>query len=126
MSSVELRGPLFQGSASSAVGRAVNDIERDLARRGQQLVQQQLTPGHGVETGGLRAGITIRESAAFDTVYPTNAIKGAWIEGASRRNQTTRFKGYRVFRRATQELEAAAPRHAQRRVEQLAHDLGGS
>lgn len=36
-------------------------------------------------------------------VNDSGVIYGGWLEGTSRRNQATRFKGYHAFRNATQQ-----------------------
>lgn len=37
-----------------------------------------------------------------------NAIYNCWLEGTSSRNQTSRFKGYRIWRQARQQLRQMA------------------
>jgi hypothetical protein len=47
-------------------------------------------------------------------VVSNPAVYTGWLEGVSSRNQTTRFKGYRLFRQAGQELNQRAQATAER------------
>ena len=53
-----------------------------------------------VETNKAASGWEVWDHGEAGPVY------GPWLEGVGSRNNTTRFKGYRAFRRAAQALEA--------------------
>jgi hypothetical protein len=57
-------------------------------------------------------------------VHDSNAIYGPWLEGTGSRNQTTRFKGYAMFRRTTQQLERESSGILQKRVQKSLGRLG--
>ena len=100
MSMVTLKGPLFTSNIKVNVTRATSDIVRETTYFGEEAVQAQLYPGHGVRTGTFRFYVRGRVSQSRQGyIYPRDYLKGAWLEGTSSRNQTTRFKGYGMFRR---------------------------
>ena len=122
---VKLSGPLFDGTAERAMVKAVAAIQEKLSAEGERLAAQALASSIRVpHTGRAVGGITtITASTTFQTgkytmpvvadegesvVTSDLATYGPWLEGTGSRNQTTRFKGYFSFRRATQELDEAA------------------
>ena len=46
--------------------------------------------------------VTNQRQGDVQIIHDRRIVYGPWLEGVSRRNQTTRFKGYHSFRRATQ------------------------
>jgi hypothetical protein len=53
-------------------------------------------------------------------------VYGPWLEGTSERNRSTRFKGYRLWRKTAQRLQDDAPKIAEAKLPDLANRLGGS
>jgi hypothetical protein len=106
--SIRPRGPLFDGRLARVVRPALDGAAHDVARHGQDIVWLL---GHRTfktwtNTWG---GSLVTERRADDWVTHDNVIYGPWLEGVSSRNASTRFKGYRTFRRAQQELDAKTP-----------------
>lgn len=97
---VTYSGPFFRTDVGKKVKAAINTAVTDVAKDGKRNVQAQLTPGHGVDTGAYRRGIKRRKRGFTATVSASNAMIAAWLEGRSRRNRTTRFPGYGIFRSA--------------------------
>lgn len=106
---VEFRGPLFDGTTEREVRRAISATVQDLVERGEGMVKGQLFSGHGLVTGTLRRSIVGTMREPFAGLVQTNVIYGPWIEGVSNRNQTTRFKGYQMFRRSAQAMQRMVP-----------------
>lgn len=59
-------------------------------------------------------------------VWDSNVIYGPWLEGTSRRNATTRFKGYHAFRKATQKIQRDVPKVVQPVLAHMVGQLNGS
>lgn len=114
--SVRTSGPFFDGRTQRAIDRALTDTLQDVTERGESIVKRQLFPGHGLVTGTLRRSIAGEVVNNRRATVGTDVIYGAWIEGTSRRNETTRFKGYSMFRRATQALNRGWPRLLQKHL----------
>lgn len=104
---VTTRGPIWDVTPDK-VEAALADAVRDLAAMGETTVVENLYPGHGLITGHYQRSIhTEFRSRLHAEVNDSGVVYGSWLEGTSRRNQTTRFKGYASFRRARQKLERA-------------------
>jgi hypothetical protein len=76
------------------------------------LSAEEARPGHA-STGRWRANLHVSVSQLNATI--TNpAVYNQWLEGVSSRNDTTRFKGYALFRKTETYLEEEAPRVVER------------
>jgi hypothetical protein len=103
---VSITGPLFDGRARSAI----RDLQADLtwavaaeaeAEVGQLLDASIVNPTPYYETQITRQRVSDEQA----TVHDRGIVYGPWLEGTGSRNQTTRFKGYASFRRATQAVQ---------------------
>ncbi len=102
---VKLRGPVLNGQAPPIVKDALKDAIGDLVVEGERKVKLQLYPGHGQITGHFQRSIHGEmASSLHGIIHDSKVIYGPWLEGVSSRNQTTRFKGYAMFRNARQQL----------------------
>ena len=77
------------------------------------------------ETTGVGAGVALAAAGVsagqffaspHGIIHDSKVIYGPWLEGISSRNQTSRFKGYSLFRKAHQQLETKKGEFLQRRV----------
>lgn len=128
-SSARCTGPLFDGRAMAALDEGTGAARHEAARRGVQLTIAAFTASIRADHGGMQRSITTTDSSRTystrsgrttyslpvpvtdlsETVVTTDlATYGPWLEGASSRNETTRFPGYHGFRRAGQELDRIA------------------
>lgn len=105
---VHCTGPMFDGSAETAV----SEMTRDIAKRGAEWAEENLRDTRMDKTGRAHGGFqanlrVVRKSSGFSVPGPM--VKGVvwapWLEGVSKRNKATRFKGYKPFAKARQELE---------------------
>ena len=139
---VSLSGPLFEGGAGSRVQQAIEDVVRELTELGMQRLTSPFPTGVPVGGTGRISPITGRAGLIYPgghyrrnihpTIYGAQAqiddsevLYGPWLEGVSSRNESTRFKGYSSFRRASQWLQEQAPDVAAKHAERLVKELGG-
>ena len=141
---VELKGPLFTKAGKITDDFGHNFIQR-LVELGEQRLDQVLKPRpSGVfksdfrnqktktkqgSTGNYRrniAGVTKGLKGVIEDGHPKRVIYGAWLEGVSSRNQTTRFKGYASFRRTEQWLQSRVKPEAKAFVHRYAKKLNGT
>jgi hypothetical protein len=114
---VRLRGPFFSTTIPPAIVGVLNDAIGDLVTEGESKVKLQLYPGHGLITGHYRRSIHGEiASSLHGRIHDSKVIYGPWLEGVSSRNQTTRFKGFAMFRNARQQLDRIAAGVLQNRV----------
>ena len=105
---VTTRGPIPTGRYRAILDRAETQIRQDIADEGAAEVGRE-TAVFKHPTGNYLRRITTRQRTGAHAVLLDDVIYDTWIEGTSRRNQTSRFKGYAVFRKATQALDARVP-----------------
>lgn len=105
---VTATGPLFDGRLDSGIQAGLNDGLDDVAQHGVNLVRAQMGRNFRHATGNAQRHVVITERAGRDRTIVDAVAYGAWLEGTSSRNQTTRFKGYHSFRQATQILDQQA------------------
>jgi hypothetical protein len=102
----------------------VDEIRQRVA--GQALAEVQLNLDRSIQhpTPYYETQIMIQRQGDDMVVHDRGIVYGPWLEGLSHRNQTTRFKGYRAFRRATEEMRRTrAPQLAQWTVDRYIAEL---
>lgn len=99
-----LSGPMFNGSAKREMTRYTRELEERIGDVYTDAVVDELkrvvrnpTPWYWLQVRHSGAGEDIR-------VHDGGAVYGPWLAGVSRRNATSRFKGYQHWRRATQRV----------------------
>ncbi len=123
--SVKTSGPLFAGNVPGKIQAAIGDSISELVSIGERDVKGQLRPGHGLITGHYRRSIHgERVSSMLGRVHDSGVVYGPWLEGVSDKNKAGRFKGYAMFRNATQRLNEKARGVLQKHVARLARGLG--
>lgn len=106
---VILTGPIWGKSGQQEVGRLLDDVCWEVAGRAESTVSLFLDQSIRNPTPYYETQIIRERFAAESVVHDRGIIYGPWLEGVSSRNQTTRFKGYASFRRATQQTEREVP-----------------
>ena len=128
----KVSGPFFE-LKGQPLKDAGADMIQDLLKEGQAKVESQLFVGHGVKSGQYKSSVHqkfVRSSQhaigwgkLSGITDKHSAIVGYWLEGASRRGQATRFKGYQMFKKAAAHLNKLAKqlagRHFARAVKRL-------
>jgi hypothetical protein len=107
-STITATGPLFTGGAAR-VGR---DIAQEAAwligTKANSEVHLLLDRSIKHPTPYYETQVTQQRRGDDVVVHDRGVIYGPWLEGTSSRNQSTRFKGYASFRRATQAVDKQA------------------
>jgi hypothetical protein len=122
---VTFQGPFFTLGAKP-LQEALDDVTQDIVERGERMWKGQLYPGHGLLTGHLRRSISGEVRGRLrGEITDSGVIYGAWVEGTSRRNRTTRFKGYSAARRTTRAIQRMVPRLAERHIRKAIRRMNG-
>lgn len=113
---VHATGPLFDGRAQVALRDYLNEIEEEVAEEGERLVHKYLHQFLQQPTGRYESKVKARPRGSYYEVTDGGKIVyGPWLAGTGSRNYPkTRFRGYRHWRLAYQDLEQSAGRIAQR------------
>jgi hypothetical protein len=109
MTTVEISGPIFDGRASAAVERLLDESERAVAQQGFADVHKILDQSIRHPTPYYETQITVEAGDGGHIVHDRGVIYGPWLNGTGSRNETTRFKGYGAFRIVKQELHEKVP-----------------
>lgn len=96
------------GDLEDAIPRGMNEGLQEAAEIGSDWIDEALMGSLRTQTPYYRLQIRAHPAGDDWIVEDGGVIYGPWLEGVSRRNQTTRFKGYSTFRRVKQRLEREA------------------
>ena len=115
---VTFKGPVFDGTAEWMLTQGIEDGRQEVAEQMFRAVHAN-TGRFRNPTGRYQGLLAIRPMGAFLTkIEPGMLPYVRWLEGTSRRNDTTRFKGYRVFRAAFELFDGRGGGRAVQIVEQ--------
>lgn len=126
--SVGVSGPLAEGTSAEILDRYAADVRQAIGDRAVRLLGAVPMDKSGRAHGNFRAHL--RAVPRGNTVaVPGPMIKGQvwspWLEGTSKRNESTGFPGYRLFRRTRLELDRQAGPIAEDVLEKYLPQLGG-
>lgn len=105
-------GPLPDGEARGIIKRAMSETKRAMGEELVRQVQLRLDSVLVNPTGYYRSQVDygINQGNGAVIVHDRGVIYGPWLEGDSRRNAETRFKGYHTFRHVTQTVQGDVDR----------------
>lgn len=101
---VIVTGPLFDGRAAAAVRDFLHRAQDVVGEQGLANWHQNMDASFRHPTPYYETQVMIQRIGEVVHVHDRGIIYGPWLEGTSKRNQTTRFKGYASLRRAVQQL----------------------
>ncbi len=81
------------------------EINEALAKEARTRILAYLGQVLRNPTGYYESNITVERRAIARLVTDNGVVYGGWLEGVDSRNRTTRFKGYRTFRRVKQSID---------------------
>lgn len=104
----DYNGPLFDHRARRVFDDLRDELEEEAAEFTLEHIQDTFHTHFKQPTGYYESNVVIRPTASGVTVWDggwAGPVYGPWLEGVGSRNATTRFKGYRAFRKAANALE---------------------
>ena len=135
--SVKNEGPIFDSRAPLAINKAVQETVEELVNfaesemhtvatmRPRGVFKSPAQAGAAASTGNYRRNIHGRRTGLHGRVDDNKVIYGPWLEGTGSRNQTTRFKGYGLWRRVAQRVQKRAPDILKKKLKRAQAALGG-
>jgi stress-induced morphogen len=130
-----MRGAFLEGRDTPIVRKFFDDAKKLVAKTGEDEVKrrigQRAKHPSGKPGGHFAAGIVTKDFKKGRTItaeYP-QILRGPWLEGTSTRNESTRFKGYKLFRLTYRRLRKDLSQLIHGLFEQAMRDLnagGGS
>jgi hypothetical protein len=124
---VDLGGPIFSGQDRPIIRAAFKDAKQTLAKWGQDQVQALARKKPKHPKGRFADSITIFDYKKGLTIAPDypQVLYGPWLEGVSARNETTRFKGYRMFKLVRGRMKKQMTELVQGRFARAVDELNG-
>lgn len=98
--SVKISGPLLTGHDAMVIKSFLLEAEDEVAAQASAHVHQFLDGSIKHPTPYYETQITTQRLAGDAVVNDRGVVYGPWLEGTSRMNAATRFKGYHSFQRA--------------------------
>jgi hypothetical protein len=138
-------GPFFE-RRDSIMNSAIKDTVQNIVEVGEQRLSRLLQPGGAMgqfksieqagkqaSTGNYRRNVHgevrsyfFMRQQSFGRIHDSGVVYGPWLEGTSRRNNTTRFKGYRSFRNTKSWLDRTqTPKILQKHMSRMRRRMNG-
>ena len=111
---VQVSGPLFDRQAARAVVEWMDETKRKVADLGVKELDAVTMDRTGRGTGHYQSMIQTHVLAYNDIRIDDPVVYGPWLEGYSKRNESTRFKGYHLWRRTRLRLRKTFQEVAQK------------
>lgn len=125
---IDCHGPLFTGQAEEAVKRFCKDATKAIAQRGADLLRAFPMNKTGRARGTFQSHLqVVQRSAGYAVPGPqiTGVVWSPWLEGTSKRNSDTTFRGYHLFRKTRLQLNKEAGEIAERELQRFLPEMGG-
>ena len=122
-------GPLASGDADKAAEDWAKNTTQALADKGVELLRA--TPmnktgrAHGAFEGALKTERVSPTQTRIPGPQQRGVVWASWLEGTSKRNDSTSFKGYHLFRKTRLQLQKMAPAIAQAELDKVLPRMGG-
>lgn len=126
---LNVSGPLFDGTLEPVVTQWIDATKKDVADLGvltiQEIAVKMDKSGRG--TGHYMSVINTRQVSPYNDqlINDGGIVYGPWLEGTTKRNTSTRFKGYHAFRKARTRLRRQYGEIAQRKLTEFIGRMGG-
>ena len=125
---VQVQGPLADGRAADAMDKWAERTAKALGDEGVERLRAFRMDKTGRAHGGFQANLHLIVAGPVARIPGPN-IKGVvwtpWLEGTSKRNESTGFKGYHLFRKTRLVLQKRAPEVGQRELDRIMPEIGG-
>ena len=104
MTDVDFLGPFFGPQRGAIIAAFEEAIKREVAAQALADVQEILDANIKRPTPYYETQINIARDGDDLLVNDRGIVYGPWLEGTSKRNEETSFKGYHAFRVATEHV----------------------
>jgi hypothetical protein len=122
-------GPIADGTATRACTEWAETVTGRLGDEAVDLLRAFPMNKSGRATGAFRETLRAVRRSPTQVSVTGPQIKGvawsSWLEGTSSRNESTKFRGYHLFRAARLALDKTAPGIGQQVLDELMPELGG-
>lgn len=117
-------GPIADGSAQQALIQWLDASKKDVADLAVDQLRSTKMDKTGRGTGHYQSEIKQSVLTFNDILIDDPVIYGPWLEGTSQRNDSTRFKGYHLWRQTSQKIAQQAGDIAQKKLDTFKGRMG--
>lgn len=122
---VTITGPIGDGRIPGMISQMIAEMMTVVANQAYADVRRNLDATIQFPTPYYETQVMVQQQHDDMVVHDRGIVYGPWLEGTSRRNQATRFKGYHSFRKAADELRRQVPQYCQHVASQWLPRLNG-
>ena len=123
MSGITVKGEPNWAKAAGQVEAAVEDAGEDVAQQAYDEVRKRLNMVLQHPTGRYESRVMVSNQSNSLVISDGGIVYGPWLEGVSSRNNTSRFKGYHVFRQTLQRMEKQAESIAEQSINEAVRKI---
>ena len=128
--SADVGGPFMHADIGAALGDWAQNVAKELGDEGVRRLKAWPFKGggHGDSGGGFQANLNVLQNGPVARIKGpmiTGVTWSPWLEGNSKRNSSTRFRGYGLFRKTAAQLRKMAPEIGDRELAKIMPRLGG-
>ena len=123
---VKVGGPLFDGRAIGDVKEWADKTVKDVAEYAVKQLDAFEMDKTGRGTGRYQSEIRTTNLGDNSILIDDPLVYGPWLEGTSKRNEDTRFKGYRLWRKTRTRVRAAFKDYAQKNLDEYLAKMNGA
>lgn len=111
---VTLRGPFFTSFRRNAIMRGfLTESVAKVTEMTNAELHAQMDAKFKHPTGYFASRVLVTPASTLSNVIDDPVIYGPWLEGGTKRNQSTRFKGYKIWKQTRQKMRKLATPVAQ-------------
>lgn len=125
----DVSGPLADSTAEKVVTDWQQATAKALGDRARDLLAAFPMNKTGRARGGFQRNLNVVQKALGTATVAGPQITGvtwaSWLQGTSKRNSSTKFKGYRLFTKTRLQVSKEAPGIAQEQLDKLMPKIGG-
>ena len=125
--SMDVKGPLADGTADRALSDWAQNTAAALGKEGVELLRAFPMNKTGRARGGFENSLHVLQRGPSAQI-PGPMIRGVawapWLEGKSKRNRSTSFRGYHLFRDTRALLQQRAAEIGQAELDKVMERIG--
>lgn len=106
---VDYSGPLFTGELKGRIRRMATEMKQSVGQAAISELHRLMDQMFRKPTPYYETQVVLERQVDDLVIHDRGVIYGPWLEGVGTRNRSTRFKGYRIWRRTKQEIADRAP-----------------
>lgn len=121
-------GPIADGLGAAVMEKFTAAARQAIADEGAKMLREFPMDKSGRARGGFQANLHVLQAGSAVRIrggLVTGVTWAPWLEGTSKRNMSTSFKGYHLFRKTRLELDRRAAEISEAKLQEYLPQIGG-